>query len=128
MLQFDQKKGIWVNGAVLTFDFAIEDLKQYYSATAPQRAYEIVKKYLVKHGFSHLKDTDYKNQFITKYDTVDILYQFSLKNKWFPYCIKKLIISPNIITLDISKDIQALQDEKWAKKHLDRQNNSAKQI
>lgn len=114
----DHDKGLWENGVILTFDFVVEDLKRYFSEKAPQGAYKVIKKYLLKQGFVHLKDTDYKNTEITKFDTVDILYRFSRENKWFPYCVRKLNISPNVITLDISEDIQALRDEEWAREHL----------
>lgn len=119
MLLSDHDNGIWTNGVVLTFDFVVDDLKRYFSNKAPQGAYEVIKRYLLRHGFVHLRDTDYKNAHITKYDTVDILYRFSLENKWFPYCIRKLNISPNVIVLDISADVQALRDDAWAKEHLD---------
>lgn len=127
VLSSNNEKGLWANGVVLSFDLVVEELKQYFSEKAPQGAYEVIKKYLLKHGFEHLRDTDYKNEHITKYETVDILYRFSRENKWFPYCVRKLNISPNIITLDISEDIQALRDERWAEEHFNIKKSSEKQ-
>ncbi len=110
-----KEKGIWTNGVVLSFDFAVDDLKVYYSQTAPQGAYEMIKSYLVKNGFKHLKDSDYKNEKIDDLETVDLLYHFSKKNKWFPFCLKKMDISPNVIKLDIAMDIWAFRDDEWGK-------------
>ena len=55
----------------------------------------------------------------------DLLYHFSRDNKWFPYCLKKMDISPNVIKLDVSQDIWAFRDEEWAKQHL--KNKSGKE-
>lgn len=108
-------KGIWANGVVLSFDFVVDDLKIYYSETAPQGAYEVIRSYLVKNGFEHLKDTDYKNESIDDLETANLLYHFSVKHKWFPFCLKKMDISPNVEKLDISTDIWAFRDEEWGK-------------
>lgn len=110
-----QEKGLWARGVVLSFDFVTQDLRDNFSNSSPQGAYDVIKAYLIKNGFEHLKDTDYKHDSINKLDTVDLLYQFAQNNKWFPYCIKKVNISPNIATLDISEEIKAFQDEDWKK-------------
>lgn len=57
-LQFNNKN-LWAKGIVLSFDFEIDKLKKYYSKTSPQGAYEIMKRFLLKNGFEHLKDSDY---------------------------------------------------------------------
>lgn len=108
-------RGVWTNGVVLSFDFAVDNLKIYYSETAPQGAYKAIQSYLVKNGFEHLKDSDYRNENIDDLETVDLLYHFSIKNKWFPFCLKKLDISPNVIKLDVSADIRAFRDEEWGR-------------
>lgn len=110
-----EKKGIWANGVVLSFDFVVEDLRVYYSANAPQGAYEVIKAYLLKNGFVHLKDSDYKNEKIDDLETADLLYHFSISHKWFPFCLRKMDISPNVIKLDVSADIQAFRDEEWGR-------------
>ena len=113
-----EKFNLWENGVVLSFDFVVDDLKTYYSETSPQGAYEVIKNYLLKNGFEHLKDSDYKNAHIDDLETADLLYHFSRENKWFPYCLKKMDISPNVIKLDVSRDIWAFRDEEWAEQHL----------
>lgn len=123
-----KNKGIWTNGVVLSFDFAVDNLRIYYSATAPQGAYEVIKSYLIKNGFEHLKDSDYKNENIDDLETADLLYHFSVRNKWFPFCLKKMDISPNVIKLDVSADIRALRDEDWGKEQeIKTKNNRSKQ-
>jgi len=111
----------WARGVVLSFDFVTKDLKDYYSKNSPQGAYEVLKRFLLKNGFEYLRDSDYKNKFMDKVDTVDLLYSFSRDHKWFPHCINKVNISPNITALDISNDIKALGDEDW-KKEKDAEN------
>lgn len=113
-----EKFNLWENGVVLSFDFVVDNLKTYYSETSPQGAYEVIKNYLLKNGFEHLKDSDYKNTHIDDLETADLLYHFSRENKWFPYCLKKMDISPNVIKLDVSRDIWAFRDEEWAEQHL----------
>ena len=47
---------------VLSFDLDAEKLKLYYSKTSTQGAYAVIKRYLLKNGFEHRKDSDYVNQ------------------------------------------------------------------
>lgn len=107
------KDDLWKNGVVLSFDLDTKLLKKYYSKTSPQNAYRDVKKYLMENGFGHTKDTDYVNNTIKKVDAIILLKKFSKENKWFPICVNKINISPNIVSLDISLQINKLTDEKW---------------
>lgn len=117
---------LWENGVVLSFDFVVDDLKVYYSEKSPQGAYAVIKDFLVKNGFEHLKDSDYKNERLDDLATADLLYHFSRENKWFPFCLKKMDISPNVIKLDISKDIQALRDDEWGKQIFEQKQQGEK--
>ena len=107
------KDDLWKNGVVLSFDLDTKLLKKYYSKTSPQNAYRDVKKYLMENGFGHTKDTDYVNNTIKKGDAIILLKKFSKENKWLPICVNKINISPNIVSLDISLQINKLTDEKW---------------
>ena len=107
------KDDLWKNGVVLSFDLDTKLLKKYYSKTSPQNSYRDVKKYLKENGFGHTKDTDYVNNTIKKVDAIILLKKFSKENKWFPICVNKINISPNIVSLDISLQINKLTDEKW---------------
>ena len=107
------KDDLWKNGVVLSFDLDTKLLKKYYSKTSPQNAYRDVKKYLMENGFGHTKDTDYVNNTIKKVEAIILLKKFSKENKWFPICVNKINISPNIVSLDISLQINKLTDEKW---------------
>lgn len=107
------KDDLWKNGVVLSFDLDTKLLKKYYSKTSPQNAYRDVKKYLMENGFGHTKDTDYVNNTIKKVDAIILLKKFSKENKWFPICVNKINISPNIVSLDISLQISKLTDEEW---------------
>ncbi len=101
----------WENGVFLTFDFPINDLKKYYSYKSPQNAYTVIRKYLVKNGFEALGDSDYRNYNIDKLQTLRLLNKFSKNNKWFPFCLDKLDIAPNLEKLDVSPQIKLLGDE-----------------
>lgn len=106
-------KDLWKDGVVLSFDFVVSNLRQYYSKSSPQNAYTVVKQYLLNNGFTHIKDSDYINPSINILQTRKLLYKFETKNKWFPFCVRKVIISPNIKSLDITQNIKKLQDKDW---------------
>jgi len=108
-----KQNSIWDNGVVLSFDLVVSDLRQYYSKSSPQNAYTVIKQYLINNGFSHIKDSDYVNPNINILQARKLMYKFENKNKWFPFCVKKVIISPNIKSLDITTDIKKTQDKNW---------------
>lgn len=109
----NQKKSLWENGVVLSFDLDTENLRKYFSRTSPQGAYDVIKRFLKSNGFEHRKDSDYVNPNLDKIDTSKLLYLFAKENKWLPLCAKKMIISPNVITLDIIDDIWKMADLQW---------------
>ena len=108
-----RNESLWRNGVVLSFDLSIAKLKDYFSNSSPQGAYDIIKRFLLNNGFEHKKDSDYVNTNIDKIDTVDFLVDFSEDHKWFPLCVNKMNISPNIETLDITTQLEGLIDEEW---------------
>lgn len=121
--QNSRSKGLWTNGVVLSFDLSTIKLKDYFSKTSPQGAYDIIKRFLIKNGFEHRKDSDYVNSNIDKVSTVDLLVDFSDRNKWFPLCVNKMNISPNIETLDVTAQLEGLIDEDW-KNQKDKENKN----
>lgn len=125
MSQSDEEKALWSNGVVLSFDFNVADLKTYFSERYPQAAYKVIKDFLVQNGFEHLKDSDYKNQSLDDIGATKLLYKFAKENKWFPFCLRKMDISPNVIQLDISRDLWAVRDDDWAKEHLEKTQKAA---
>lgn len=110
-MQFDEKNGLWDRGIVLSFDFKIDKLRRYYSKESPENAYKVVKNFLLKNGFEHLKDSDYLSLGLNRFKTSILLKDFSFKNKWFPLCIEKLILSPNVESLDVSNTIRTFIDD-----------------
>lgn len=42
------------------------------------------------------------------------------QNKWFPFCLEKMDISPNVVRLDISHDLWEVCDDKWAEERLEK--------
>lgn len=117
----EQGENLWARGVVLSFDLDTVKLKSYFSKTSPQGAYDVVKRFLLDHGFEHKKDSDYVvDASIDKVTTVDLLMDFADENKWFPLCVNKMNISPNVATLDITIQLEQLIDEEW-KKQKDRE-------
>lgn len=110
-----QSNSEYKNGTILTFDLSINNLKKYYSKTSPKNAYRYIKNFLLKNGFEHLKDSDYLNKNIRDVETSLLMLDFGANNKWFPLCVEKLNISPNVERLDISDNIKNLVDEDWLK-------------
>ncbi|WP_373843184.1 hypothetical protein [Bacteroides heparinolyticus] len=97
-----------LRGSILSFDFVQSELKKHYSAVSPQNAYREVKKYLLKYGFEHLKDSDYKHTDIGLETAYDIVVKFAKDNHWFAVCLSKFNISPNIPIIDISPELKSL--------------------
>ncbi|MCM1055109.1 MAG: hypothetical protein NC394_06245 [Bacteroides sp.] len=104
---------LWQNGVVLSFDLSTKQLRKYFSRTAPHGAYGIIKRFLAKNKFEHTKDSDYVNENISKLGMIDLLTDFSTENKWFPLCVNKINISPNVESLNISEQIKDLADVDW---------------
>ncbi len=111
--QTKARRSQWARGVVLSFDFDTARLRTYFSQTSPQGAYAVIKQFLKKNGFEHRKDSDYVNETIDKVDTVDLLVEFADEHKWFPICVNKMNISPNVVTLDITAELELLIDEDW---------------
>lgn len=108
-----KQNSIWDNGVVLSFDLVVSDLRQYYSKSSPQNAYTVIKQYLVNNGFTHIKDSDYYHTKLDVVDTQKLLIDFEKKHKWFPFCVGKVIISPNVKSLDVTQSIKKGQDKNW---------------
>lgn len=108
-----KQNSIWDNGVVLSFDLVVSDLRQYYSKSSPQNAYTVIKQYLVNNGFTHIKDSDYVNPNIDFLKANRLIFNFSQKNKWFPYCVNKVIVSPNVKSLDLTTRIRKRKDKNW---------------
>lgn len=106
-------KTLWKNGVILSFDLDTNKLKEYYTGNTFNKAYRDIQRHLISEGFSHLKDSDYVNENIQDFNAHKIIMEFSEENKWFPFCINKLNISPNIEKIDISDEIRKLQDKEW---------------
>ena len=99
------KNDTWPNGVVLSFDLDTKLLKKYYSINYTG-AYKIIKNFLLKNGFEHNQDSDYINPNMTRVDAVDTLVDLSYKYTWFPLCVKKVNLSPNVEVLEVSNEIR----------------------
>lgn len=104
-------------GVVLSFDLVVEWLRIYYSDRSPENAYREIKNHLSKHGFLHLKDSDYLHETMTLKKATDLMRTFAADHLWFAPSLAKLNISPKVRALDISHDIRQIYiDEEWAQR------------
>jgi virulence-associated protein VapD len=108
------RKKLFGNGVVVSFDFIVDNLRRYYSETSPQGAYAVIEQAFVKQGFQKLGDSDYRHDSISEAKALKIVADFAKNEKWFPVCINKVIISPNVPSLDISDNIRDFYtDDDW---------------
>ncbi len=118
------KNDLWKNGVVLSFDFDTEKLREHYSQSSPQGAYDVIKRFLIRNGFEHRKDSDYINYNINKEKSVNLIYQFTKNHDWFAECQNKINISVNVPSLNISDHIKEWEKfQKMEAKTKDLQSN-----
>ena len=108
-----------VNGSVVSFDLDTEKLKIYYSKNSPQGAYDIIKRHLIKNGFVHQKDSDYLHLDMDIEDTAKVILKFAQTNKWFPLCVNKVNVVPNVKTRDLLPRISEYLDIDYQKEKED---------
>ena len=106
-------------GSVVSFDLNTAKLKIYYSKTSPQGAYDVIKKYLIKNGFEHQKDSDYLHLDMDIVDAAEIISEFAATNKWFPLCVNKVNVVPNVKTRDLLPRISEYLDVDYQRQKED---------
>ena len=111
----DEKLNSADEGSVVSFDLDTAKLKIYYSKTSPQGAYDVIKKYLIKNGFVHQKDSDYLHLDMSITKAARILLEFAENNKWFPFCVNKVNVVPNVKTRDLLPEISRYLDIDYQK-------------
>ena len=134
-MQFDEGlelvgvRGRFQTGVVVSFDFIYDDLRRYYSQKSPQGAYAVIERAFVSKGFQKLGDSDYKHDTIDEAAALKIIADFAKREKWFPVCIRKVIVSPNVPNLDISDDIRAFYtDDEWKREKDEQYINAVNSI
>lgn len=104
-------------GVVISFDLVIDNLKRYYSEKSPQGAYAVIAKEFESKGFEKLRDSDYRHRTMSEADALELISEFSKREKWFPVSISKVIVSPNVPKLDVSDTIiEFFADTEWKNK------------
>ncbi len=110
-----QSNNLWKNGVVLSFDLDTENLRKHFNQKHPENAYSVIRRFLEKNGFEHLKDSDYKHHTLDKIDSFDLLRQFTDNHEWFRLSLSKMILSPNITQLDITAELTSPKPQTEAK-------------
>ena len=97
-----------LSGVVISFDLSMELLDCYFEGGRENRAkaYQKIKRFLISQGYEALDDSDYKNNEDSLNVAIEKLKSFSNTEKWFPLCIKKVIVSPNSLYCDFTDIIQ----------------------
>lgn len=107
-----------LSGVVISFDLEMSLLDIYFEGGSNNRnkAYDSIKKFLISQEYEHLEDSDYKND----EDSINIalkkILQFCEENKWFPLCVKKLIITPNSLYCDYTDILRESIDQDYKDK------------
>lgn len=71
----------------INFDLKIADLRTYYSATHPKRAYGEIQKYMKNHGFSHRQWSGYiSDSTLTKPELLEFTVRLHKTFPWLIYC------------------------------------------
>lgn len=120
-------ESVFGEGVVVSFDLVTDNLKRYYSEKSPQGAYAVIAKEFKRKGFEKLKDSDYRHTSMSEADALEVISKFAKSEKWFPVCISKVIVSPNVPKLDISdrmKEYFTDTDWKNEKDRIYEKNNS----
>lgn len=96
-----------LSGVVISFDLSMKLLDVYFEGGSDRRsrAYSLIRNFLSSKGYEALDDSDYKNNEATLNMAINILKEFCINEKWFPLCIKKLIITPNSLYCDYTSII-----------------------
>jgi len=74
----------------LHFDLDINKLKEHYPNKNYTEAYNDIKKFLIKNGFEHKKDSDYiSKEKLYSHDIQDMIEHLTIKYNWLKTCCKK---------------------------------------
>ena len=73
---------------VLYFDLHVQSLKQFYPKKNHLGAYGDIKRYLLKHGFTHEQWSGYHSEKkMTDLDIFDLVHEMAEEMIWFSQCI-----------------------------------------
>lgn len=72
----------------LYFDIRIKDLEEHYSKTRPKGAYGKIKRFMIRHNFSHEQYSGYHSMYkTTDLEIFDLVREMSDTFPWLQYCI-----------------------------------------
>lgn len=73
----------------ISFDLDTNALKQYYPSQSWNNAYEIIKRYMIKQGFSWIQGSVYiSNRAITSTEVTGLLDKLVQQNPWLSQCMR----------------------------------------
>ncbi len=73
----------------IAFDLDTKALKKYYPGGSWNNSYEIIKRHMLKNGFSWLQGSVYiSNEPMTSAEVTNILDELLIKNTWLGICMR----------------------------------------
>lgn len=95
----------------LYFDLSIGQLRKYFSEIDPNRAYKIIKRFLLERDFSHVQYSGYHSNYRTT-DVVifDLVMEMSKEMPWLEKCLNHF----EVTNVGVNHDLMALFEDKVA--------------
>ena len=96
----------------INFDLTIAQLRMYYDREHPKKAYYAIKRYMLKHGFSHRQWSGYiSNGTMSRTDLVDFTTALHEEFPWLIKCEGNMDATVITDIFDIKQMILDSQDE-----------------
>lgn len=71
----------------INFDLSVNKLRNYYSTTAPQKAYKELSRYFLEHSFQHRQWSGYISTIpLSKFDLLDLTNNIHKEFPWLYIC------------------------------------------
>ena len=78
----------------LNFDLDTHLLQQHYPGANYRQAYDDLRRFFKRHGFSHRQGSGYlSDQKLTTADIYDLMDELSLQFPWIGVCVKKIDVT-----------------------------------
>lgn len=97
----------------INFDLTIKQLEEFYSSEHPKRAYDELKRYMIKHGFSHRQWSGYiSDNTMSKTELIDFTTALHEAFPWLLNCEKSMDATVITSIFDLKQMIvDSMEDE-----------------
>ncbi|MCD8045354.1 MAG: hypothetical protein LUE90_01630 [Clostridiales bacterium] len=78
----------------LYFDLSVKQLRKYFSATDPNRAYRKIKRFLLSRNFSHVQYSGYHSDYrTTDLRIFDLIMEMNKQLPWLAKCVNRFEVT-----------------------------------